>query len=169
MSKMTKIGTMLLSVALVATNAWPIGAIAQPFNGLPKHTTPLAAQEVRALYSDKTWQWEAGGGRFMAKNREFIAYSEKGGVPTIAKGRWEVTDRGRLCMVATWITKEGQSKARSCFKLVRDRGTIYQRREPDGKWYILRTFKPKPDDEFHKLVAEDTITPNIKRLEPSLK
>lgn len=136
---------------------------------LPKNTVPLTAKEMRKIYANKTWQWESGGGRFIAKKRRFLAYSEEGGVPTFAEGSWEVNNEGRLCMVAVWVSREGKAPARSCFRLVRDRGTVYQRREPKGTWFILRTFIPKPEDEARKLVSEDTVSPNVKRLKAALK
>ncbi len=146
-----------------------LSAKAEAVERLPKKTVPLSAEEVRRIYTDKTWQWSAGAGRFIAKDRRFIAYSEEGGKPTIAEGRWLVTDRGQLCMDAVWSTQQDKAKARTCFRLVRDRGTIYQRREPTGDWFVLHSFKPKPDDEGRKLVAEDTVSPNIARLKPGMK
>jgi hypothetical protein len=169
MKKMLKQSAVFLSIASMAAAAWLATAQAQPANRLPKNTVPLTASEMRAIYADKTWKWTAGGGRFLTKNRKFIAYSEEGGKPTFAEGRWEVNDRGRLCMVAVWITKEGRAPARSCYRLVRDLGTIYQRREPKGSWFVLRTFKPRPGDEVNKFVSEDTVSPNIKRLKATLK
>lgn len=146
-----------------------LAAKAGAIERLPKNTMPLTADEVRQLYTDKTWQWSAGAGRFIAKDRRFIAYSEEGGKPTIAEGRWLVTDRGQLCMDAVWSTQKDKAKARTCFRLVRDRGTIYQRREPKGDWFVLRSFKPRPEDEARKLVAQDTVSPNIERLKPGMK
>jgi hypothetical protein len=168
MNKMKRMSAIVLSIATLITGSWLTDAYGQPMR-LPKNTVPLTANEVRAIYSDKTWKWEAGGGRFIAKNRKFIAYSEEGGIPAIAEGRWQVNDQGRLCMVAMWETKDGRSRAKSCFRLVRDRGTIYQRREPKGNWFVLKSYKPKPDDEFHKLVADDTVTSNIKRFKATVK
>ncbi|OJU71755.1 MAG: hypothetical protein BGO05_25315 [Rhizobiales bacterium 63-7] len=146
-----------------------LAAKAEAIERLPKNTVPLTADEVRRLYADKTWQWSAGAGRFIAKDRRFIAYSEEGGKPTIAEGRWEVTDHGRLCMNAVWSTPQDKARNRTCFRLVRDRGTVYQRREPKGNWFVLRSFKPRPEDEAHKLVAQDTVSPNIERLKPGMK
>ena len=169
MTKLKATKTIFLSVAMLAAGLLQTGAVAEPLKRLPRHTVPLSATELRKLYADKTWNWEAGGARFIGKDRKLIAYSEDGGVPTIAEGRWQVNNQGRLCMVAVWVTKEARAKAKSCFRLVRDRGTIYQRREPKGNWYVLKTFMPKPDDEFNKFVSEDTISSNLERIKQGLK
>jgi hypothetical protein len=160
---------LLVWIAGAAIVPWLAVAHAQPAGILPKVTVPLTVQEMLAIYADKTWKWDAGGGRFIAKNRKFIAYSEEGGKLAIGEGRWEVRNGGHLCMVAVWATKDGKSPARSCFKLVRDRGTIYQRREPKGRWFILRTYRPKPEDEFHKLVSDDIVSPKVQTLQALLK
>jgi len=54
-------------------------------------------------------------------------------------------------MIATWTNPDGAQDNRTCFVHLRDRGTIYQRREPDGRWYIFKNYLNKPDDEFRKL------------------
>ncbi|URK89099.1 DUF995 domain-containing protein (plasmid) [Rhizobium sp. RCAM05350] len=137
-------------------------------NILPKKTVPVTAHELRQIYSDKTWKWSAGGARFIGEGRRLIAFSEKPGKATFAEGRWKIYNNGRLCLVAVWVTQEGSAPANTCFRHVRDRGTIYQRREPDGDWYIFKTFRPKPGDEYAKLVKEDTVSPNMDRLKKSL-
>lgn len=128
---------------------------------------PVAAGELAEIFGDKTWQWSAGGGRFFAEGRRFAAYSEEGDKATIAEGRWRVTD-GRLCLVARWKSKEWNVRKRTCFGVLRDRGTIYQRSEPKGEWYVLQSYKPRPEDEISKLINEDTVTPNVQRLKKTL-
>jgi hypothetical protein len=133
----------------------------------PASAQPISAGELAEIFGDKTWQWEAGGGRFFAEGRRFVAYSEEGDKPTVAEGRWRVTE-GRLCLVARWKTKDANARNRTCFGHVRDRGTIFQRREPDGKWYVFRSYKPSPEDEISKLKSEDSVTPNVERLKQAL-
>ncbi|OBZ92145.1 hypothetical protein ADU59_28270 [Pararhizobium polonicum] len=145
----------------------PTTVLAQP-NILPKKTVPVTAHELRQIYSDKTWKWSAGGARFIGKGRRLVAFSERPGKATFAEGRWKIDNNGRLCLVAVWVTREGSAPANTCFLHVRDRGTIYQRREPNGDWYIFKTYKSKPEDEYAKLVKEDTISPNMDRLKKSL-
>ena len=135
----------------------------------PEKAKPVSAVELSDLFGDRTWQWSAGGARFVAERRKLIAYSDKDGNPMVAEGHWEVTDKGRLCLVARWMTKSGETPKRTCFRHVRDRGTIYQRREPDGDWYVFRSNRPKPEDEFAKLIKEDTISPNVEELRKTLK
>jgi hypothetical protein len=133
----------------------------------PGKAKPVAAGELVEIFGDKTWQWGAGGGRFFAEGRRFVAYSEEGDKATIAEGRWRVTD-GRVCLVARWKSKEWNVRKRSCFAVLRDRGTIYQRSEPKGNWYVFRSYKPKPEDEITKFTSEDTVTPNVQRLKELL-
>lgn len=164
MNKVARVGITALSVGGMLIGLLLGAAQAQP-NILPKKTVPLTAQELRKIYSDKTWQWTAGGVRFIGKDRRMIAFSEKPGKATFAEGTWTLDDDGRLCLVAVWVTKEGSGPANTCFRHVRDRGTIYQRREPDGNWYIFKTYIPKPGDA--KLLKEDTVSPNMDRLKKS--
>lgn len=158
---------MLVVAAGVAAATLPPLAAAQPGGVLPRHTVPMTALELKQLYGDMTWQWHDGGGRFINKDRRFIAWSEKDGVPTVAEGHWRISNEGRLCLVAVWATKQDQAPNKTCFEHVRDRGTIYQRREPEGSWYVFKTYKLQPTDEYLKLVKEDTITPNVAKLKES--
>lgn len=167
MIKIASAGAIALSVG-----AMLVGTLLTPAHArstiLPKNTVPVTAHELRQIYSDKTWKWSAGGARFIGKGRRLIAFSDKPGKATFAEGRWKLDNEGRLCLVAVWVTQEGSAPANTCFQHVRDRGTIYQRREPDGDWYIFKTYRPKPEDEYAKLVTEDTVSPNIARLKKSL-
>ena len=167
MSKIARVGAMAFFVGgmLIGTLMTPVYA---QQTILPRNTVPVTAHELRQIYGDKTWQWSAGGARFIGKDRRLIAFSEKPGKPTFAEGRWKIDNDGRLCLVAVWVTKEGGAPANTCFQHVRDHGTIYQRREPSGNWYIFKTFRPKPEDEHAKLTKEDTVSPNMDRLKKSL-
>ncbi|MCV9999717.1 DUF995 domain-containing protein [Pararhizobium sp. YC-54] len=167
MTKIASVGAIALPVGgmLIGTLLTP--AHAQP-NRLPKKPAPVTAHELRQIYSDKTWKWSAGGVRFIGKGRRLIAFSEKPGKATFAEGRWKIDNDGRLCPVAVWVTHEGSAPANTCFQHVRDRRTIYQRREPDGDWYIFKTYRPGPEDEYAKLVTEDTVSPNMDKLKKSL-
>jgi hypothetical protein len=146
-----------------------VGAQAQPIDPLPEKAVPLTAFELRQIYNDKTWKWNDGGARFIGEGRRLIAFSEGGGYPTFAEGNWAINNKGRLCMVANWVTKDGEVSKKTCFRHVRDRGTIYQRREPDGNWYVFKTYKIQSEDEYNKLVSEDTISPNVVRLKQSFQ
>ncbi len=69
-----------------------------------------------------------------------------------------VDDLGQLCMRATWTNAEGAARASTCFGHRKIGNTIYQRRQPDGKWYVFRHASVLPDDEFRKLVPVDTVS-----------
>jgi hypothetical protein len=167
MNRSTVFSLLWLSTAGTFGAAALESASAEASSPRPGSAKPILAGELVEIFGDKTWQWKAGGGRFIAEGRRFVAYSEEGDNPTIAEGRWRVTD-GRLCLVARWKTKDANARNRTCFGHVRDRGTIFQRREPDGKWYVFRSYKPSPEDEISKLKSEDSVTPNVKRLEQAL-
>lgn len=126
--------------------------------------TPLSAYEVYSLYRNKTWQWSAGGARFTAHDRKLVAFVDGNGKRSFAEGNWYVSDLGMLCMQAQWINSAGSSQARTCFGHGKIGDTIYQRRVPDGKWYVFKHQKVKPDDEYRKLVVDDGITAKALRL-----
>lgn len=150
-------------LSLVLLNFQPVSANASGI--LPPNVEPLKIWDLRKIYVDRTWVWKNGGGRFEDKGHRFIAWSSENGVSSYAEGRWSVNDSGVLCFDAVWTAKNGSGPAKTCFEHVRDRGTIYQRRLPDGEWYIFRHFRPKASDEIQKLVRKDTVSGNVERLE----
>ncbi|HEV7309040.1 DUF995 domain-containing protein [Ensifer sp.] len=127
--------------------------------------TPLSAYEVYSLYRNKTWNWPTGGARFTAHDRKLVAYVNKGkGDRSYAEGNWYVSDLGMMCMQARWTSSQGSGPARTCFGHSRIGDTIYQRRVPDGKWYVFKHPKMKKYDEYKKFVSNDAITAKALRL-----
>jgi len=126
---------------------------------------PLSAYEVYSLYRNKTWEWSTGGARFEAHGRKLVAFVDKGkGDRSFAEGNWYVSDLGMMCMQATWTTSANAGNARSCFGHARIGDTVYQRKVPNGKWYVFSHAKPRAGDEYKRFVAHDNITAKALRL-----
>jgi UDPglucose 6-dehydrogenase len=64
-------------------------------------------------------------------------------------------ENGRLCFAGVWEASSGLQFNRSCFRHMIKDGNIYQKRLPDGEWYIFRHDPPKEGDQ--KLIAGDEI------------
>jgi hypothetical protein len=134
--------------------------------GVPPGTVPMVASELFALYRDKSWQWDDGAGRMDGADRKFTAWVDGDKGKSWAEGRWLVTDAGRMCLKADWHSDQGVFPARTCFSHRIGNGTIYQKREPDGQWYVFRHTNIREDDEAKKLVSEDLVSSRIDSLRP---
>lgn len=122
---------------------------------------PLTATEVEELFSGRTWNWQAGGGYF-APDHEFRAWSrDEFRRPGYAIGRWRATDAGLLCFEAPWRFAGNRNFDESCFRHRVADGTIYQRAEPAGSWFVLRSDPPRQDDAGQALVPGDQIGPYV--------
>lgn len=135
---------------------------------LPRSVVALSAGELESLYGDRTWKWKSGAGRFVETDHTFLAWARSKEVDSFAEGHWQASDDGRLCIIAKWTTAEGAHDNTTCFIHLRDRGTIYQRREPDGPWYIFKTFIIQPEDEYRKLIRQDSVSAKVERVKASL-
>ncbi|MDC7746185.1 DUF995 domain-containing protein [Rhizobium binxianense] len=151
------IGSRLYGAALALSLCLPVAAQGAEVVG-EKAPTPLSAYELYRIYGDKTWTWDTGGGRFFDEGRRFVAWTDNKGKQSFAEGRWVVDDLGQLCMRATWTNAEGAARASTCFGHRKIGNTIYQRRQPDGNWYVFRHASVRGDDEFRKLVPMDTVS-----------
>ncbi|ACM29076.1 DUF995 domain-containing protein [Agrobacterium rhizogenes] len=128
---------------------------------LPTSARPMTAGELYVLYRDKTWQWSDGAGRMQDADRRFFAWIDGAGGQSWAEGRWTVTDTGRLCFVAAWHATNGKFPAKTCFVHQISNGTIYQRHEPDGSWFVFRHAVAQKADEAEKLVADDLVSQRL--------
>lgn len=144
-----------LAAGLVLILAAPAGA---SDHALPSKAKPLNASQLLQLFGGKTWKWGEGGGYFALDGRAFHArtFGDKG--ETTARGKWRITDTGLLCFRAKWKIPGGTYPADTCFEHMLARGDVYQRKLPDGDWYVFRHAKPDPADEYNKLVGEDLVT-----------
>lgn len=142
---------------LAATGASRAADSPQP----PPQARAMTAYELLTIYGDRSWQWADGAGRLETDDRRFTAITGSGGAANWAEGRWLITDRGRLCLVADWHIPSGSFPARTCFDHRRAGDTIYQRRLPEGAWYVFRHAPVAANDEFAKLVREDLVSARL--------
>jgi hypothetical protein len=149
-----------LSVLLCLALGMPIGAQAEAARKGARQAKPqpLSAHELYMLYRDKTWTWDTGGGRFFDDGRRLVAWVNDKNTQYVAEGRWTVDNYGQLCMRAIWTNKDDAVRACTCFGHRKIGAVIYQRRQPDGKWYIFKHAKPQAGDEYLKLVTADTVS-----------
>jgi hypothetical protein len=167
---------VLPGVRMLTATAWAASCIAAPAiaassqkSVLPEETRPMTAGEIYEIYRDKSWRWEDGAGHMKASPRQFSAWVDGKNGKSWAEGRWIVTETGRMCLNATWHTEQGASAAKTCFSHRVGKGTIYQKREPDGAWYVFRHVKPREDDEASKLVSEDLVSQQRDNLKAALE
>jgi UDPglucose 6-dehydrogenase len=148
-------------VRLVVAAAWlafgSVGAAFAQADDLPAGAVALTAPELLALYGGKTWKWGEGGAFFEKELRSFKARTVNDTGGSTALGRWRITDAGELCIIADWMTATSTSPAVTCWNHAQVRGDIYQRKLPDGSWYVFKHAVTEPGDQFNKLVAEDLV------------
>lgn len=144
---------LLLGVSL--TPAMAAGDETRP----PPGARTLSAFELLKLYGGRSWKWDAGAGFFdNGPNRQFAAYSVENNAITTANGRWLLTDDGKLCFSAKWENASGSYPAVTCFQHAESDGQIFQRKLPDGRWYVFRHATPASGDEVNKLVPGNIVT-----------
>ncbi|TIX90856.1 DUF995 domain-containing protein [Rhizobium sp. P44RR-XXIV] len=135
---------------------------------LPEGARPMTANELYILYRDKTWSWPDGAGRTQDADRRFSAWVDGAKGQSWAEGRWTVTDAGRLCFNAIWHATSGQFPAKTCFLHQIHDGTVYQRREAGGAWFVFRHPTINNTDEAAKLIADDLVSQRLAALKASI-
>ncbi|MQW86911.1 DUF995 domain-containing protein [Sinorhizobium saheli] len=131
-------------------------------------STPLTQAELYALYGQKSWIWKKGAGYFSVRQRRFTAWSAENGSPSYGIGRWFIAGQGKLCFKADWHARDGSAPATTCFSHRKRGGVIYQKREPDGEWYVFRHAPTRADDEFMKLRRGNYVSARLSRIENRL-
>ncbi|WP_027997384.1 DUF995 domain-containing protein [Sinorhizobium arboris] len=124
---------------------------------VPETARTMTGVELYMIFQGKTWKWESGAGRMESEGRVFRAWAKSGTGETWAEGRWSVNDRGQLCLTAVWHSQSAAARDKTCFSHRTLDGTIYQKREPSGEWYVFKHAKPKSEDEINRLVREDLV------------
>ncbi len=144
---------MALSAAMTGLAAGAANAAAMPGDTIPAGTRVMTPFEIYVLYRDKNWQWTDGSGQMASADRRFTARvdGEKG--KAWAEGRWMITTTGRMCFKADWHTEKGKFPVKTCFSHRIGDGVVYQKREPDGVWYVFRHADGRVEDEARKLVS----------------
>jgi Protein of unknown function (DUF995) len=157
----------ILIIAAIASGLGTVtsGAIAAPASADAQATTPLTHKEIYKIYGQKSWIWKDGAGYFSVRKRSFTAWSEKSDAASYGVGRWFITGPGKLCFRADWHAKSGSALATTCFSHRKNGRVIFQKREPDGKWYVFRNAPAKTGDEFAKLRYGNYVDARLSRIE----
>jgi hypothetical protein len=151
----------IVGAATLVTFDGPAYSAPEQETVLPAAARIMTPGEIYDLYRDKSWQWKNGAGYMTATGRQFSAWVDDETGRSWAKGRWVITETGRMCFDATWHSKAGASPATTCLSHRIDNGTIYQKREPDGHWYVFHHAEPRADDEANKLADADLVSAQI--------
>jgi len=166
-TSLTPATTLALAVVLgLGAGSGPVQAATT--TTLPDGARPMTAVELYTLYHDKSWRWPDGAGRMQNIDRRFSAWVDGTGGQSWAEGRWAVTDNGRLCLDATWHAAKGQFPAKTCFVHRILDGTIYQKRETGGTWFVFRHPVTTQTDEATKLVADDLVSQRLETMKAAL-
>ncbi len=140
---------------------------------VPENARTMTGVELYMIFQGKTWTWESGAGRMESEDRAFRAWAQSATGESWAEGRWSVNDRGQLCLMAVWHSQSAAASSKTCFSHRTLDGTIYQKREPSGEWYVFRHAKAQAGDEFNRLVTEDLVAAKLaavkERLERQVK
>lgn len=126
----------------------------------PAGAKPLTAPELLQIYGGKSWDWGAPNAAYFSKDegRPFTAVVKADWGVQYAEGRWVLSDSGRLCFEADWVSTYGRFPAVSCYLHVAANGVIYQRSLPEGEWEILRHAQVQPEDGINALVEADLVS-----------
>lgn len=162
--------SLLLIATLTGFVASVFGTGAAQADATPdmSRARPLTSDEVYQHYNSRSWLWSAGAGYFSVKKRQFTAYSREGSSPSYATGRWFITSPGKLCFRATWHAQSGSAPAVTCFGHREINGVIYQKREPNGEWYVFRGVPARRSDEWAKLRRGDYVISRMTRIQSRL-
>ncbi len=164
--KLMSIGVVGLSVAATigAADAKTAKGTAQESPG----GRPMSAAELRKLYSGNTWLWSNGGGYMDPSGRFYAAVGSKRATGSFARGTWATNGKGRMCFQGRWTAQAGSNPARTCFTHHVKGDEIYQRREPDGAWYVFKHAEAQQSDEFNKIVSGNKISEQFGQVRAAL-
>lgn len=154
--------TALMLVATAILVAVPATASSRVANKADA-AKDLTTQELYRIYKGRSWMWSDGGAYFRISRREFTAWVGHGRKSSIAKGIWYLPGRGKTCFRATWTAVKWKVGKRTCFAHRTDGKNIYQRKLPDGKWYVFKHTPVRRYDEFRKLKQGNRIGRNYVR------
>lgn len=133
------VSCMELGYARVAIGA--DGAEASPEElrtQIAEEGSALTPYEILLLYRQRSWVWESGAGYFSSPDRRFVAYSQGHSDATVADGRWEILESGAVCIRAEWTVAGSSYPSLDCFDHSKIGDIVYQRRLPDGDWYLFK-------------------------------
>jgi Protein of unknown function (DUF995) len=111
-----------------------------------------------------TWQWPSGAGYFMPGGSFQGWATDQAGRPGYSIGSWTVDDAGVLCIEGPWTYGNETATSARCFAHRRENGTIYQRAEPAGAWYVFRGTEPGAAGEYDRFVAGNIVAPKLEEI-----
>ncbi|EFL88157.1 conserved hypothetical protein [Ahrensia sp. R2A130] len=80
------------------------------------------------------------------------------------EGNWYLPGKGKMCFRAIWHGGGGSARAVTCFSHHIAGRRIYQRREPDGEWYIFKNNPTRMKDEIRKVRYGDYVQHRLKKV-----
>ncbi|MER8443454.1 DUF995 domain-containing protein [Mesorhizobium sp. M1066] len=97
---------------------------------------------VYQIYQNHSWLWgKKGAGFFAVKQRQFDAWTHDKGKSGYGDGMWFIPGGGKLCWRAKWHGSWGVKGSMTCFEHRQAGKVIYQRKAPDGDWYVFKRLK----------------------------
>jgi len=156
----------ILGLALLSTMTISACLVAGAGEGstLPRKAHFVRPAAVVQLYAGRTWLWKSGGGYF-APNQRFIAWSGKAKAKSYVDGKWYATARGKVCFEGVWHSARSDGPNLTCFDHRIAGLAVYQRKLPNGGWYLFKHARRVKGDEYNKLVAGDRVSSGLRRLE----
>jgi len=138
------------------------------FDASPPGSRPMSAAEIDEMYSGHTWHWDTGAGYFGTSGEFQAWFRDEQRRPGYAIGSWTSNDTGMLCFEAPWTSPGGSWHAERCFRHRIFDGTIYQRAEPAGQWYVFANDPREPHDPIRELKHGNQVARKIKEIRPWL-
>jgi len=154
----------LLRLALVPTVMAMVMQACTASELVPAGSRSMNAGEIEDIYSDHTWDWTTGAGYFGPEGEFQAWFRDEYRRPGSATGRWTASDGGLLCFEAPWRSVGGSWHDKRCFRHRVVDGTIYQRAEPAGEWYVFKSDPLEPDDEIKKLTQGNQVEEKIRQM-----
>lgn len=143
---------MRVSVGSLAATLVIVTSVLLASTGDAANERPLSQSELRAIYANKSWFWKDGVAYFAGSGR-FEARTGSKKSPNTVKGGWAAYKNGKICFSGDWKTGEWKSFDSTCFLHKMVDGHIYQKRMPEGDWYIFKHAKTRKTDEYRKVVV----------------
>lgn len=120
---------------------------------------------IYQMYQNRSWLWgRNGAGYFAVQRRQFSSWTSDKGKLGYGDGIWFIPGGGKLCFRAKWHGAGGDANALACFEHRQAGRVLYQRKSPDGVWYVFRSSHRNMADEFLKLKSGDYVTKKENRI-----
>ncbi|MFB9985097.1 DUF995 domain-containing protein [Mesorhizobium kowhaii] len=152
------IGVFAFQLPATAKTAAQVAELARQAEAVPD-------EGIYQMYQNRSWLWgRNGAGYFAVQRRQFSAWTSDKGKPGYGDGTWFIPGGGKLCFRAKWHGAGGDADALTCFEHRQAGRAIYQRKIPDGDWYVFRNSHRSLADEFLKIKYGDYVTVQQNRI-----